>query len=235
MSTQLVAVEERNFAFQNRLQTFSIVNKGHIDVQQFFDDSYILFEKEISDLVEKHYIIKIASCFCAVFEKEVITDDGPKKETEQLYLHTRTEMIDFETSLNSFYVEYIVGNIMQKIDDVELRGSGFKLSEIKELNIQVSRYDPFAGASFIELPEYLQKKRAVINVRNNDNRCFKYAILSALYPVAKNPQRVLKYKQYENELDFSGIPFPVQLKDITKFEKLNPTISINVYMYMGIT
>lgn len=231
MSTQLVTVEERNFAFQNRLQTFSIVNKGHIDVQQFFDNSYILFEREISKLVEIHYIMKIASCFCAVFEKEVITDDGVKKETEQLYLHTRTEMIDFETNLNSFYVEYIVGNIMEKIDDVELRGSGFKLSEIKELNIQVSRYDPFAGASFIELPDYLQKKRAIINVRNNDNQCFKYAILSALYPVIKNPQRVIKYKQHENELDFTDIPFPVQLKDITKFESLNPTISINVYMY----
>lgn len=231
METQLVLLEERDFAFQNRLQTFSIVNNGHIDVKPFFDDSYNLFETRVSQIIETHYIVKVGCCFSAVFKKVEITNEGEKIKYQNLYLHTRAEIVDFETNLKSFYEESIVGYVMEKIDDVELRGSGFKLDEIKELNIQVSKFDPFGGASFIELPEHLEKKRAIINVRNNDNQCFKYAVLSALYPAAKNAQRVTQYKKYENKLDFTGISFPIQLKDITKFEELNMTISINVYMY----
>lgn len=92
MSTELVTLEERNFAFQNRLQTFSIVNRGHIDIKHFFEDSFSLFEQRISELLELHYIVKIGVCFSALFEKVVITSEGEQKETQQLYLHTRAEL-----------------------------------------------------------------------------------------------------------------------------------------------
>ena len=41
--------------------------------------------------------------------------------------------------------------------------------------------------------------------------------------------RVTSYKEFEDELDFTGIQFPVQLKDITKFEQLNSLHSVNVF------
>ena len=37
-----------------------------------------------------------------------------------------------------------------------------------------------------------------------------------------NPQKIEDVKQYENDLDFKGIDFPVKLKDITKFENQSP-------------
>ena len=37
-----------------------------------------------------------------------------------------------------------------------------------------------------------------------------------------NPQKIEDVKQYENDLNFKGIDFPVKLKDITKFENQNP-------------
>ena len=43
-------------------------------------------------------------------------------------------------------------------------------------------YEPLSGgSSFKPLPPFLKKKRAVVNVRNHNNRCFGYAVLSALY------------------------------------------------------
>lgn len=228
---ELVKLEERDIAFRNRLQTFSIVNNGHIDVKPFLEDAYVLFEQRIGKLVEEHYIVKVCCCFTAIFEKEVMTSDGAKVITQQFYLHTRTEMIDFETSLSPFYTEYVSDVVQQKIDDIELRGSGFKLAEIKELNVQVSRYDPFAGSSYIVLPKELKNKNAIINVNNKDDQCFKYAILSALFPDMPNPHRASIYKQHEHVLNFFDIKFPVQLKDISKFELYNSSISVNVYMY----
>lgn len=46
--------------------------------------------------------------------------------------------------------------------------------------------------------------------------------------MAKDPQRVIKYVQYVDKLDFTDVPFPVKIGDIPKFEKKNQ-ISINVF------
>jgi len=55
-----------------------------------------------------------------------------------------------------------------------------------------------------------------------------WSILAALYEIKENPHRVSKYTQYENELKFEGIEFPVKLGDIPKFERQNE-IKINVF------
>ena len=82
----------------------------------------------------------------------------------------------------------------------------------------------------MELPKYLKKKEAIINVRNQDNECLKWALLSARHPVKKNAQRVTKYKDHENELDFTGIEFPTPLNQIPNVEHQN-NLSINVFGY----
>ena len=44
-----------------------------------------------------------------------------------------------------------------------------------------------------------------------------------------HPERVTKYIPFANELVFGNIQFPVKVTDVGKFEKLNPTLSINVF------
>ena len=89
------------------------------------------------------------------------------------------------------------------------------------------------GAGYIELPQPIKAKKAVINVQNTDNRSFEYAILSALHhnEIKDSHQRPSRYKAYLGKLNFTGIEFPVLLKDISKFEKQNLGIGVNVYGY----
>lgn len=228
-----IEIQERDIAFQNRLQTFSIVNRDHIDVSAFLNDAFSHIQTRIEDVLTTQFIIKVGVCLVANFEKTVLTENGEKQETQTMYLNTSSEIIDFETNLRAYYDEYIVDFMLRKIEDVELRGSGFALSEIIELNIQISSYEPYTGSSYIKLPAGLQFKRSIINVKNDDHECFKYAVLSALYPAEKNAQRVTQYLPYRNKLDFTNIQFPVDLKGISKFEQQNQTISINVYTCDG--
>ncbi|KAL4101125.1 hypothetical protein QTP88_021145 [Uroleucon formosanum] len=87
------------------------------------------------------------------------------------------------------------------------------------------------GSSYIPLPKHIGDKKAIINVQNKDDKCFLWAILSALHPVEKNPQRVTKYIPFENEFDkeFKDIEFPLKTTDIPKFVKRTKDISINIY------
>ena len=74
-------------------------------------------------------------------------------------------------------------------------------------------------------------KHAIVNVRNlDDNMCFMWAVLSAIYPANdRNGERVTKYQPYINSIDLSGIIFPTSISQIARFERNNPTISVNVY------
>ena len=86
------------------------------------------------------------------------------------------------------------------------------------------------GSSHIPLPDWIIRKRAILNILNNDDKCFLWCVLSYLYPKDKNDTRITDLKQYENTLNTKGIKFPIKLKDIVKFESLNPSLQgINVF------
>ena len=57
-----------------------------------------------------------------------------------------------------------------------------------------------------------------------------WCVLRCLHPRDRNDFRLTDLKKYENSLNTKGIKFPVKVKDISKFEKLNPDIpGINVF------
>ena len=102
-----------------------------------------------------------------------------------------------------------------------------------KLDLDVAVYAPLQGSSYMKLPKELEDKKAILNIQNEDEKCFMWSVLAALHPVNRKdqPHRVQHYKDYEQELDVSGIEFPMKVKDIAKFEKQNPTVSINLFGY----
>ena len=94
------------------------------------------------------------------------------------------------------------------------------------------RYNPLRGRSYIPLPKELANKKAFINMQNGDNQCFLWCVLRVLNPKDNHSERVdTELRQKENTLNMEGIEYPVSLKDLNKFEKQNPTISITVLGY----
>jgi hypothetical protein len=84
------------------------------------------------------------------------------------------------------------------------------------------------GSSYVPLPSKLKTKKAIINVKNNDEKCFMWSILAGIHPVSRVAERLYHYQQFQDELDFSGIEFPVTIDKIGKFERQN-NISVNVF------
>lgn len=70
------------------------------------------------------------------------------------------------------------------------------------------------------------KKKAIVNVQNTDQKCFQWAILSALHPAVHHIQRVSNYFPFVDESDLTGIEFPMQMTDLVKFGTQNG-ISVN--------
>ena len=108
---------------------------------------------------------------------------------------------------------------------------GWCLLNLVSLSLNVVRYNPLQASSFIELPKSIKAKMACVNVQNNDDKCFLWAVLSAEkknIPGKDHPYRVTHYTLFENTLSMDAIPTPVPITSIPRFERLNNR-SINVY------
>ena len=101
---------------------------------------------------------------------------------------------------------------------------------MEKLEIHTIEYNPTKGSSYISLPGWISNKKAIVNIQNKDDKCFLRCILRYLYPRKDNDSRLKDLKKYEFSLNKKGITFPMKLKDISKFEKLNPELpGINVF------
>ena len=114
----------------------------------------------------------------------------------------------------------------------QVEGSGWRFHSIIRLELHVVSYNPLRGEAWVALAKELANKNAIINPKNEDNKCFLWCVLRALNPTKDNPGRIdKKLKEKENTLNMEGIEYPVSLKDIDKFEKQNPSIFITVFGY----
>ena len=96
-----------------------------------------------------------------------------------------------------------------------------------DLFLNIAKYKPLRGGTYIVLPKELASKKAIINPKNDDQMCFKWAIIAALNPM-KDAQRVSKLKKFVNCVKDEGINYPMKISDVCKFEKMN-NLSINIF------
>ena len=119
---------------------------------------------------------------------------------------------------------------IQKVENAE--GSGYTFVKVIKLVLHVTKWQPLYGSSYIPLDPYLANKKAIINMKNEDDKCFMWCVLRALYPKDKNSERIDKdLKSKQDIINMKGICYPVSLNGIKRFEELNPNISISVLGY----
>lgn len=114
----------------------------------------------------------------------------------------------------------MIYEILDAILNYQRNGSGWYFEEVLSLEIHTVKYKPLKGSTFIPPTDFIMRKKAVINLKNKDDRkCFIWSILRYLDECKdKHSVEIRDLKQYENELNFEGIDFPVKIKDIKQFE-----------------
>ena len=137
---------------------------------------------------------------------------------------------DSVTLLNKGDVGKLLQTLHNVTEEVTLKGSGWSFVELKKLTLNTAKYQPLKASSFIDLPEHIKKKRAIINVQNKDKKCFMWSLLSKKFPVKTNSNRVKSYKDHVDYFKFKDITFPVKINDIPRIEALND-ITVNVYTF----
>ncbi|XP_063388138.1 uncharacterized protein LOC134674022 [Cydia fagiglandana] len=213
-------------AFKNRVATYRILLNENVH-QPFTPESILLGNKDkIFALLDRsltdHHALKVNFILNADFTQE------SKQVNNTFDFQLCNNVVDVSSDKDEIF-ESVVKDILTKLFNFERKDSGWSLVKFNYLDVNVNKFNPLRGSSYIELPRDIQNRKAVINVKNSDHECFRWAVLSGLYPPTSHRSNTTKsYIAHKNKLNFGNLTFPLKVGDIQKFEKMND-ISINVF------
>ena len=92
---------------------------------------------------------------------------------------------------------------MHRIDNWINEGSGWIVELIESQYINILTYRPLSRSSYLKLPVELKSpKTGLMNIKNNDQKCFLWCHVRHVNPFKIQKERV-------NDLSYDGIGFPV--------------------------
>jgi len=173
--------------------------------------------------VEKYKNIKIQISPCIQFMQK-----SPNRiNRETLWFNSYTKFLFNANSIPEIINEIIV-DIKGQIQKFERYGSGWILEMIKGLDLRVGKYSGVRANKFIPVPYAVYSKKCVINVQNNDEKCFLWSILSILHPAEDHVSRASSYREHVSKYTWDENLYPMSLANIPKFEEMNKIV-VNVF------
>jgi hypothetical protein len=132
-------------------------------------------------------------------------------------------------------LEYLQAQLQSRIDDyISEEGSGWSLHYISRAHLEFACYAPIAGSSGSLQLKYLPGKKYLLNTACPEDLCFFYCI--ANFFAKDNATDMDKYNFIKNNINDDGIPIPVPLQSIERFERINSknlNIRINIFLLQG--
>ena len=207
-------IEKEKSALNEFANKYVIEGKPGILPSKFFNSK----SAYLKEFLINHANIKIRFVLVCLMEKTEKLSNKSITLQSKAYFQSDTH-INLESSDVDKILFEVINSILEKINIYQQNGSGWYFKEVINLEIHTNEYKPMrGGSSYIPLPDWIMRKKAIVSIRNRDNKCFRWSVLRYLHPREKNDSRLSDLKKYENELDTKSIKFPVKIKDISKFE-----------------
>ena len=144
-------------------------------------------------------------------------------DNEEIRLGNETDDI-IKGLINSFLNNY------QKEEIILRNGSNFVFESVDLLSYLIHKTSLKRGKSYMKSPEWVVNKRATINPKNKDSKCFQYSITVALnyQKIESHSERISNIEPSINQYNWEGIEFPAGMRDWKKFEQNNKAFALNI-------
>ena len=152
---------------------------------------------------------------------------------ETRIMHTRSDNIEIMIGDDKDdIIEELFKSFLQKYEENlqnKMRGSDFEFDGVNFLCYDFNEISSNRGGSYTDSPKWLKDEKSTINPKNNDDKCFQYAVTLALnlVKIKRDPQRISKIKPFTDQYNWKDTNFPSTSKDWKKF-KLNNEIVLNI-------
>ncbi|XP_057301757.1 uncharacterized protein LOC130636145 [Hydractinia symbiolongicarpus] len=231
--------EEHKNAHHRTFRSFRIPGIDGTDVDGYLGmvRSHVktLIEKQVKDMGSA----KVQCSLWILWKKPVegTSEDDTSKFIEiNKVFHSNMAPV-FQGSVVEEVLDTMLAQVKTYVENPALPNSGFTINRIMHLDVDFHKLKLSRGSSYIEAPKWIATKKAIINPQNKDEECFKWSIIAALHheDITSDPERISKLRPFADEYNWHGIEFPMSIKEISKFEKNNPDIAVNVLYVTGKT
>ena len=90
------------------------------------------------------------------------------------------------------------------------------------------RYHDIRASCYCKLPKSFCSSTSILKIPSDDNYLFLWSPLLYEYKVDNHRQKVSHYKKHFHEFNQGDIQFPMKIKDIPTFERIN-NLNTNVF------
>ena len=218
-----LTVEKGKSAFGNFAKQFIIRGDDSFSLQEFFRKA----RGEIKLLLRQNPQTKVQ---CILNVEMIQNRIGEEDQLSNPFFRSGQK----ENLGNNFEVaEEMIQEMIEAMENYNKRGSNWIFKRVIRLDVNFVRWKPLGGSTWIPLPEKLAQKKAIINMKNKDDFCFKWCVTRAANMVENHPERITEdLREQAEKFDWTDCKFPMPLEKIKFFEKRN-NLSINVYEWNG--
>ena len=196
-----------------------------IDIDEYIKANVDAIRDIVKEAVKQHKSVKVY----ITLEAELSRSTETGVQTIRTRFQTPIQLIG--GGVHDLNFDEFTRSLNDALDRFTHLGSGYTLDRILKCTVHILKYRPLVGSSYIPTPKKLAGKHAIVNPQNEDNQCFKWAVLAGLYPAKDHVNRISNYRPHENKVDWSMLKFPVSLRHIRQFERVNTEFTVNVYSY----
>ena len=242
LDEKILESDDDDFEFigiENVQDLFKILIYKPTIVKSGYNNNYIEYRSEGNKLLTiEEYLALIEP-----YLRELINDHKSKGEwkiqltaqinfissrpgsDETRVMHTRSVNEEFTNGSDADeIIKELFKSLLQRYQEnlrEKMRGSDFVFDGVNFLYYDFNKISISRGGSYIDSPKWLTDKKSIINPKNNDYKCFQYAVTLALNldKINKNSQRISKIKPFIEEYNWKDIDFPSTSKDWKKFER----------------
>ena len=227
VSLSRTKIEQTDKALKGYTKSYEISIENDKDPSVQLQNTRKALESHIKIQLNEMKGLKFVETLKVTFEKK----SGDEIVIKTAYFYSLAQTIINNTEIHKA-LQMSKQNILNKVAEWISEGSGWTIQSVDNHYLNIVIYKPMKGSSYIKLPTELRNSaKGLINMKNEDNECFRWCHIRHLNPQETNPQRIKKSdKEYIENLDYSGIEFPVTTKQYNKIEKQNK-ININVFGY----
>ena len=141
------------------------IPEGHpsgVDVRAFLQE----VEPRIHDKLEEEILALNGIKFQLALKVQLRKDnpDGSEVHTDPVLRHRQEALLqasEINEDLNK-----AIPHLLELLEKWTQRGSGWVVDRVQTLWLDIARYQPLRGGSYIPLPAVVRSKKAVINVKN---------------------------------------------------------------------
>jgi hypothetical protein len=121
-----------------------------------------------------------------------------------LYYSSKTaEKMESINQINEFSTEQIQ-RLIDEIQEHEMEGSGLIFLKLTQMVIQTGLTKKSHSGCYIPTPKILYRKKAIVNIKNDDDRCIDWSLLAHFnYDDIKSHDKnvITPYKKYDKSFE----------------------------------